>query len=421
MTQQHTLVAQTDHHPDETLIKMTESICLVTPLAPARPSGKSIEDFEGHSLYSRDLLRTLRRNWPVSVVANATEESSPPESGVYRVWKPGFRFPFNILKQVIRSRSKVVHIERLGPTVYGPYSTVPIVPIMVLALRLLGKKVIVSFSDVIDTRQINSAFLEAFESWLRVPRLVKAGLTYFYLLTSKFANVILTQTKNSKIILETEYSVNSEKIRLIPLRQPAARRTIPPDDAKKLLGLGHQKVLLFFGHVAPYKGLNALVEAQALVQNNRQDVTLVIAGGNHRRLHFDYLGQLQDLARKFGTRTKFTGFLPNELIPVAFSAADIVVYPCASIPGSSGSVSLTKQYGKPLVTTLAVAREEGVMHLVDGYVIAEPNPELIAKAVLELLGDIDLTGSLGKNLSRTSVPIDLVGNEIGGIYKRLLE
>jgi len=392
----------------------------VTPLAPGDSEGNNLEEFEGHSLYSRDLLSALRKKWTISVVANQTAGAPSGEPGVYRVWKPGFQYPFRMLRQVVKIRARVVHFERLGPTVFGPYFTVPFVPFLALVLRLLRKRVLISFSDVVDVGKVDPAFLRAFQSWLHASALVRMGLTYFYFLTGKFANTIFTQTRNSQVILQQRYRIAPDKIKLVPLSGPPLKDDVSSEPAKTILGVDHKKVLLFFGHLAPYKGLEALIEAQAIVQRHRSDVTLIIAGGNHRRIRHDYLGHLRNLARAKGASVTFTGFLPSESIPVVFSAADIVVYPCTSIPGSSGCVNLTKQYGKPLVTTMAVAREEGMAHLLDAYVIPEANPELIAGAVLKLLGDDSLSGQLCSNLARTSIPIDLIADDISSTYQRLL-
>ncbi|OLC61070.1 hypothetical protein AUH73_08150 [archaeon 13_1_40CM_4_53_4] len=421
MTEQDLHSARTsDIRPVESFGHAVTSVCLVTPLAPGDSEGNNLEDFEGHSLYSRDLLSALRKKWTIEVVANQTAKAARGEPGVYRVWKPGFQYPFRMLRQVVKIRARVVHFERLGPTVFGPYFTVPFVPFLALVLRLLRKRVLVSFSDVVDVGKVDPAFLHAFQSWLHTSVLVRIGLTYFYFLIGKFANTIFTQTRNSQVILQQRYRIASDKIKLVPLSGPALRHDVSSEPAKRILGLDHRKVLLFFGHLAPYKGLEALIEAQAMVQRHRSDVTLIIAGGNHRRIRHDYLGHLRDLAREKDASVKFTGYLPTESIPTVFSAADIVVYPCTSISGSSGCVSLTKQYGKPLVTTTAVAKEEGIAHLLDAYVIPEADSELIASAVLELLGDDSLTGHLCSNLARTSVPFDLIADNISSTYQRLL-
>jgi len=245
------------------------SVCLVTPLAPGDSEGNNLEDFEGHSLYSRDLLSALRKKWTIEVVANQTAKAARGEPGVYRVWKPGFQYPFRMLRQVVKIRARVVHFERLGPTVFGPYFTVPFVPFLALVLRLLRKRVLVSFSDVVDVGKVDPAFLHAFQSWLHTSVLVRIGLTYFYFLIGKFANTIFTQTRNSQVILQQRYRIASDKIKLVPLSGPALKHDVSSEPAKRILGLDHRKVLLFFGHLAPYKGLEALIEAQAMVQRHR--------------------------------------------------------------------------------------------------------------------------------------------------------
>jgi glycosyltransferase involved in cell wall biosynthesis len=190
-------------------------------------------------------------------------------------------------------------------------------------------------------------------------------------------------------------------------------------DARSLLGLNEEKIVLFFGHLAPFKGLESLVEAQSLIQQQRKDVGLVIAGGNHIRLTFDYLSQLKKLALEHQASVIFTGYVPNDWVPLLFRAADLVVFPCLLVPGSSGCVLMARQYGKPLVTTTAVAVEEGVHHLVDSYIIPSPSPGLIATAILGLLSDESLLKFLGGNLGKSSIPISEIADSVGSVYQGL--
>src|SRR5438445_12886134 len=121
MTEQDLYDAQaSNRRPAVSFGHTVTPVCLVTPLAPGDSEGNNLEDFEGHSLYSRDLLSALRKKWTIEVVANQTAKAARGEPGVYRVWKPGFQYPFRMLRQVVKIRARVVHFERIGATVVGP-------------------------------------------------------------------------------------------------------------------------------------------------------------------------------------------------------------------------------------------------------------------------------------------------------------
>src|SRR6185295_3180420 len=81
--------------------------------------------------------------------------------------------------------------------------------------------------------------------------------------------------------LGAEFGVADNKISVIPF---GINSTVPDTaltgaEARRRIGLAEsEKVLLFFGHIAPYKGLEYLVEAMSLVGGRLPECRLVIAG-----------------------------------------------------------------------------------------------------------------------------------------------
>jgi len=104
----------------------------------------------------------------------------------------------------------------------------------------------------------------------------------------------------------------------------------PKDEARRRLRLDGP-VLLFFGFVRPYKGLDVLLEALPRVLAS-QPVTLLVVG-EFWRDKADYLATVERLGLEGHVRL-VDRYVPNEEVATYFAAADLVVQPYRSASGS---------------------------------------------------------------------------------------
>lgn len=135
------------------------------------------------------------------------------------------------------------------------------------------------------------------------------------------------------------------------------------------------RVLLFFGFVRPYKGLDTLLESMARLP---KDVTLVIAGEfwKDRQQYLDTIARL-DLDRRVRI---FDEYIPNERIPVFFRAADLVVQPYRSVTGS-GVLQLAYGLDTPVVATSVGCIPEVIRDGENGVLVPPGDPAALANAI----------------------------------------
>ena len=121
--------------------------------------------------------------------------------------------------------------------------------------------------------------------------------------------------------------------------------------SRKRLGLPNAEeaqIILFFGLIRAYKGLDVLLEALPKIQNEGKPVHLVIAGeayedwGKYERIINEH--EVQDIVHVYNY------FIANEDVPVFFGAADAVCLPYRSA-SQSGVTAIAIQYGIPVVAS----------------------------------------------------------------------
>jgi glycosyltransferase involved in cell wall biosynthesis len=157
---------------------------------------------------------------------------------------------------------------------------------------------------------------------------------------------------------------------------------ISKEAARKQLGIKNDElIILFFGFIRKYKGLDILLASMKILkdQNNNRPVKLLIAGefyGDRK----PYDAQIEQLGIKDELILR-TDFIPDSEVKYYLCAADVVVQPYRDAT-QSGVTPLAYHFEKPMIVT----NVGGLPSLVpDNKVglVAEPNAESIAKKIIE--------------------------------------
>lgn len=151
-----------------------------------------------------------------------------------------------------------------------------------------------------------------------------------------------------------------------------------PAAARAELGLGaEEEVLLFFGLIRPYKGLEVLLRAMPAILSKRP-VKLVVAGecyGDDQPLH----ALIEELGIGAALKLDLT-YVPNEAVATYMVAADAVVVPYLHAT-QSGIVQVAYAFGKPVITTRVGGIPEVVWEGETGLLVPPSDPAALALAV----------------------------------------
>ncbi|MBC8163215.1 MAG: glycosyltransferase [Roseiflexaceae bacterium] len=137
-------------------------------------------------------------------------------------------------------------------------------------------------------------------------------------------------------------------------------------------------VLLFFGFVRPYKGLEYLIQAMAQILERRA-VHLLVVGEFWSDPEF-----YKRYAREFNVDHAITfvnRYVPNEELRPYFDLGDVVVLPYISAT-QSGVAQLAFGFGKPVITTRVGGLHEVVADGVNGLLVPPQDEQALAQAVL---------------------------------------
>ena len=138
-------------------------------------------------------------------------------------------------------------------------------------------------------------------------------------------------------------------------------------------------VVLFFGLVRAYKGLDVLLHAVAQARE-RVPITLVVAGEFYEeRKPYD------ELVRRLGLEDAVRihdRYIPNEDVEMYFRAADLVVLPYRSAT-QSGIAQIALGFEIPVIVTRTGGLPEVIREGETGFVVPPENPAALATALAD--------------------------------------
>ena len=163
-------------------------------------------------------------------------------------------------------------------------------------------------------------------------------------------------------------------------------QAISKNEAREYLHLNiTDNIILFFGFIRNYKGLDLLLEAMKILQEKNSpkenlSIKLLIAGE-----FYEDEQPYQQLIDKLGIRSKLilrTDFIPDSEVKYYLSAADFVIQPYRNAT-QSGVTPLAYHFEKPMLVTNVGGLPQLVPNGISG-VVSEPNPASIAQHIVTL-------------------------------------
>lgn len=174
-------------------------------------------------------------------------------------------------------------------------------------------------------------------------------------------------------------------------------------------------VLLFFGYVRKYKGLDILIEAFPKILSLIQKARLLIVGE-----FYDNPSEYFELIRKLKIEDKVkvvNQFVPNEEVKKYYQASDVVILPYRSAT-QSGILNVAYGFYKPVIVTDVGGLAEFVDEGRTGFVVKPNSPDAIAEGVNKFFsssGKTDFTSHIKARNQKN------IFNQLPEVFNKILE
>ena len=215
------------------------------------------------------------------------------------------------------------------------------------------------------------------------------------------ADRILTVSESSKRDILRFFPIDPDRITVIYNAIDERFRTAPPEDAMSRVRERYQledPFVLYVGNVKPHKNVERLVDAFALVRQQRSDeLKLLIIG--------DEISKFQTLRRavhrhQLHRHVRFLGFVGEDMLSVLYRLAGVFVFP--SLYEGFGLPPLEAMAcGAPVITSNVSSLPEVVG---DAALLVDPHSaQDIADAIVRVLSDPSLAAQLrARGLARAA-------------------
>jgi D-inositol-3-phosphate glycosyltransferase len=285
--------------------------------------------------------------------------------------------------------------------------------LLMIYYKLLRKRL------VFTAHNVNASKRDSNDSWLN-----RLSLRAQYALSDH----IFVHTKGMKTELLRDFGVQKSRVSVIPfgINNTVPNTGLTSAEAKRRLGLRtSDKAMLFFGNIAPYKGLEYLVAAFSALASSHNDYSLVIAG----RLKGceDYWKQIQQTVASNGARDRIIErieYIPDEEAELYFKAADVLVLPYARV-FQSGVLFLGYAFGLPAIAADIESLKEEIIEGKTGFVFSSRDSSDLAKTIekyfaSELFRNLESRRAQIKEYANERYSWSKVANITTAIYADLL-
>ncbi len=292
-----------------------------------------------------------------------------PEAGLVRKVARLLRYYLALMRYAASAPAQVLHI--LWNNKFEHFDRT----LLMLYYRALGHRV------VMTAHNVNAARRDGRDSWLN-----RATLRIQYRLCDR----IFVHTQRMRDQMLEQFDVVAERVSVIPfgINDTTPKTALTTSQARTRLALGAQdRVLLFFGQIAPYKGLEHLVAALPAAFAADPSLRLVIAGKVKAGCEDYWHGIRQALGSPaLGSRViQRIAHVPDAEVELYFKAAHVLVVPYVEI-FQSGVPFLAYSFGLPVIATDVGTLREDIVEGRTGFVCRPRDAQDLARAIARYFG-----------------------------------
>lgn len=311
-----------------------------------------------------------------------------PNAGPIRKMARVLTYYWRLVSYSARAKPKIFHI--LWNNKFQFFDRT----LLMLYYKLVGKRVIFTAHNV------NAGKRDSNDSWLN-----RISLKAQYNLSDH----VFVHTEGMKSEMISEFHIPESKVSVIPfgINNTVPNTSLSIAEAKQQLGVSSSdKAMLFFGNIAPYKGLEYLIAAfTELLKKDRSYRLLIVGNPKGSASYWNEIRRTIVNSNISDRVIEKIEYVPDEATELYFKAADALVLPYAHV-FQSGVLFLGYNFGLPAIAADVASLKNEIVEGQTGLVFrAQDSSDLASKI------DEYFESELFSNLEKTRFQIQQYAHE----------
>lgn len=286
-----------------------------------------------------------------------------------------YKYLLNIYKLIRKEKYDIIHFQF--------FRRRRIESLYFVMLKLFGEKLAYTVHDISPLNESKLDYL-------------------FNLLVYKTADILFVHSNSNKKTLAQLMKLSEKKIKVMPhgdFDNYITDKIIVKSEARKIFKLSEeQNVILFFGAIKEYKGLDILSNALLSSSMKINNLALIIAGEAGDAETKEIVQECKDVLAKLPKEVKVVfhdKFIPVSEVSKYFIASDVVVLPYRRVT-HSGIPHLAYTFGRPVIATNVGDFEEIIEEGKSGFVLSSNTQEELSEKIIQAFSDKLKLEEMGK-------------------------
>ena len=342
----------------------------------------------GMDIYTENLITEMRKKGQLSIYSLQL--------------KPGF-FRFYVLKDIIRKKPDIVHIQHELMTFDRFLESTAI--LICLYAVLTRRKTVTTIHTVKSLTNFENEVASQYRKNRFLVFLTKHFLKYSFRIITFLSDRIIVTTKNAREMLEKEYGIKN--VVYIPhgFFNPAKVNEMKLWKFRESLGITPKdKVILLFGFAYEFKGYHHVIKSLPIVLKNHPKTKLVITGGLSQtdpKQCENYINKLKKMTESLNIEHNviFTGYVPDDWVPNLIMTSNVVIFAYNRRQSASGTISTVLPYKKPIIVS-NIDVFDFLENDVDCIKVNVKDAKELADSICLLFDKPEISDRLSKNVER---------------------
>ncbi|MDY0342820.1 MAG: glycosyltransferase family 4 protein [Lentimicrobium sp.] len=245
----------------------------------------------------------------------------------------------------------------------------------------------------------------------------------------KLCNQLIVHTEKSKEELQADFKLPGSKISVIKhgMNIRVNQAGLTREEARNILEINQEeRVVLFFGNIDHYKGLDVLIESLNLLPLDFADnFRLIIAGKIKSSEYKKLIDEIINRSRLKHRITSKMSFIHDKDVEAYFVASDCAALPYREIY-QSGIIFMAYAFGLPVLVSDVGNFRQDVPDGKSGFIVSENSPQAWSLMIQryfssELCINLPESRDKIKTWAKSNYSWDEIGKETRKVYESMLQ